>query len=358
MQVDDATLARYKADAPELLNAVDFESDGIPVMKRDAATRHCIKLDGGWCGIHKQFGDKMLGDACHFYPRVTRALGSENHMTATLSCPEVVRLMLAMENPLEADNALVERLPSVIKDYVPEGLSPEQALQVHQSFIDCANDTSIAAEQTLARMSSVTRSMALLDKNTWHQSVPLYLKLADGRLPKKEAYQTDHFNLLHMLCGLIVASKKPISPRLKKTIADMEQVLGAALDWEKVQINLSPDSLAKLQAAQESFTESSAHYAHALRRYVMAQLSVSLFPFAGLGATAEERVTFIGVRFALAKLALSCAHHLQGNLPEDEIIRIIQSLSRFMDHLGDAAFSLSIFNETGWNKEARLLSLF
>ena len=354
MQVDDATLSRYKSEAPELLAAVDFESDGIPVMKRDATTRQCIKLDGGWCGVHKEFGDKMLGDACHFYPRVTRKLGEETRMTATLSCPEIVRLMLTLEHPLADVSQEIERLPSTVKNYAVEGVD---AKNVHHAFLAVAQDESIPPAQALARISSVARSMALLDKATWHQSVPLYLKLASSRLPKPEAYQTDSFNLLHALCGLIVASKKPISNRLQKTISDMEQSLGATLDWDNVLINLSPDSAGKLAAVREGFIEASAHYEHALRRYLQAQLSVSLFPFAGLGTSFEERITFIGVRYATLSLALACAHHVHGALVEDEIIRIIQSLSRFMDHLGEASFSLSIYQETGWLKEARLLSL-
>jgi len=39
------------------------------------------------------------------------------------------------------------------------------------------------------------------------------------------------------------------------------------------------------------------------------------------------------------------------------VVRIIQSLSRLLDHLGDPAFSLKIYAETGWIKEARMRGL-
>src|SRR5690349_1055310 len=75
MQVDDVTLARYRKDAPELLGAVEASQEAPWIMRKDPATNFCVKLEGGLCGIHKQYGDAFLSDACHFYPRVTRALG-------------------------------------------------------------------------------------------------------------------------------------------------------------------------------------------------------------------------------------------------------------------------------------------
>ncbi|MBY0406929.1 MAG: flagellin lysine-N-methylase, partial [Rickettsiales bacterium] len=94
MQVDEDTVNRYRNEAPELLAAVEPAEETPWIMRKDPDTGYCIKLDGGLCGIHKQYGDRFLGDACHFYPRITRTLGSATLMTATLSCPEITRLAL------------------------------------------------------------------------------------------------------------------------------------------------------------------------------------------------------------------------------------------------------------------------
>jgi len=357
MQVDDATLAKYKNDAPELLASVEVERDGTAVMKRNPATRYCVKTEDGLCGIHKKYGDGFLGDACHFYPRVTRSIGEQNMMTATSSCPEIVRLMLSLDAPFALVGTSVERLPQTLKNYLPEGMDATVADAVHQAFIACALDETISPEQALARIASVAKSMVFLDPKTLDQSIPLYLRLADGRVPPAQPHPSDAFNVLHALCGLIVASHKPISGRLKKTISDMEQALQVTLDWQNVQIHLAPDSNDALAQVKAGWKAASEHYAHALRRYLAMQLSLNLFPFAGLGKDAPEHITFIGVRFATIKLALACAHHWQGPLSNEEIVRIIQSLSRFLDHLGDGAFSLSIYRETGWTEEARLLAL-
>ena len=75
-------------------------------------------------------------------------------------------------------------------------------------------------------------------------------------------------------------------------------------------------------------------------------------------AVGVERAAIIGIRMATVRLALMslCQIH-NGEPPEKEVIRAIQSLSRFLDHLGSADFSLQIYGETGWLKSGRLRGL-
>lgn len=357
MQVDAKTLAKYASEAPELLASVDMQTDGIPVMQRDATTRQCVKLEGGWCGIHKAKGDGFLGDACHFYPRVTRQIGGLHHMTAALSCPEITRLVLRMENPFLAEQANAPRLPSEIKNYAQTGMDDAQVLAVHRVFLDAAGDESMSAEHLLARVANVVRSMERLDKATWHQSIPLYLRLAGGSLPPAQTRLEDPFNLLHALCGLIVASHKPMSARLVKTISDVERALAVTLDWKQVQIHTSQASAQAYGEVAVYWQQHKAPFEPMLRRYLQAQMALNFFPFSGLGNDFAERITIIGVRFAMVKLALMCALKLQENLNEEDVVCIIQSLSRFQDHLGDGTYSLAIYEETGWKNEARMLGL-
>ncbi len=384
MQMNDSTLSAYKEKFPELLSAVEQEADGSFVMRRDQQTRHCVKLEGGLCGIHKQYGAALLGDACYFYPRVTRALGEQIIMTASSSCPEIMRLAIEMENPFaiadyDSENSLSEnpllentllenplaqsdykqfiRLPQQIKDYLPPDMADEAAFAISNSFLNCALDNNHSPQQALAYIASVARSMCLLQQETLHQAIPVYLRLASGRLPQPAYDQADPFNLLHALCGLIVASHKPASEGLKTVIADMENALQAFIDWKDVTINLTPQSLAAAQKLIASWKNAAPLYEHSLRRFLALQISLHLFPFAGLGSNAEERISFIGIRFATVQLAIACAHLQHGELSAEQIVRIMQSISRFLDHLQDAQFSLSIYNETGWTKEERLLAI-
>lgn len=359
MQLGEATRVLYEKEAPELLDSVEAAEESPWIMRKDTTTGFCVKFDNGLCGIHKTYGDKFLGDACHFYPRATRALGSQVLMTASLSCPEIARLALLQDNACATTDHEESRLPSVVKNYCPEGMSETDALAIHQAFVDAAGDTSLSPETLFLRIASAARSLERIDQKNWPAMAAFYVKNAASRIPAAEHNIADPFNLLHALCGLMVATRKKPSQRLRQVIDAMEAALKVKLDWEKVLIDADDTSVKSYEKLLRHWRlEKEAIVAPMLRRWLQMQMSLALFPFSGLGSTLSQRVTIIGVRLAIIKLAIMCnsSMHKEEPLPT-VVVRVIQSLSRFLDHLGDPAFSISIFTETGWVQENRMRGL-
>ena len=66
----------------------------------------------------------------------------------------------------------------------------------------------------------------------------------------------------------------------------------------------------------------------------------------------------MGVRFAVLKLAMM-SHMVEKKHPpsNDIVVRIIQSLSRFLGHLASPELSMNYYKNIGWDNEARLRSL-
>lgn len=359
MQVDSVTLEKYKNSAPELLDAVEQDNDGTFIMRKDRQTSYCVKFVDGKCGIHLKYGEDYLGDACYSYPRITRAAGEVNVITATMSCPEIARLALYSENPFAIDEVVPSRVPQEIKNVLVDGLSYDDALSIHKLFIAATEDGAVSAEQIFARISSVSRSLSRIEKKTWLRATAMYFRLADSGLPAPEKNINDPFNLLHSLCGLVVASKKSVPPRLGQTISEMENALCAKLDWQNILIHTSDESVAAYNNLQKLWQgEMRDEYTPLLKRWLGAQISAAFYPFAGLGSNLIERITIIGVRLALVKLALVSTYSVNnGKLHQDDVVRVVQSLSRFMEHLASPDFSMQIYTETGWVKENRLLGL-
>ena len=373
MQVDAPTCHKYAKEAPELLAAVADAGGPAARMRRDD-TDYCVKLEDGLCGIHKRYGAEYLGDACYFYPRVTRRLGDQVIMTATLSCPEIARLSLFGAEPIALAPGFATRLPVETKDYLPEGLSAAQALAIHQAFLEAVAGAP-SPEEGFACVISVANSLSRLPATSWPEAVPFYMKsAATGSVPAEENLE-DPFNLLHALCGLIAATHLPRNPRLSTTIAAMERALATTLDWSSVAISLTPGSKDRLAVMREHWRlEHAPAHRNMFTRWLQFQLSSCLFPFAGLGANPAERITILGVRFATFKLAVMCenanvswrlpgappppdASIAHSALPQEIVVRIAQSLARVLDHLGDPDFSLRIYHEAGWTRETRLRGL-
>lgn len=351
MQLMPQTVEKYKADAPELLEAVT-SGEAEFIMRRDPDTDYCVKFDAGWCGIHKTYGEEFLGDACHFYPRITRSLGETVLTSAALSCPEAARLMLFTSGALSWGPRSEVRVPFSLRNVLPQGMDDTAALALHEIFLSMARDETYDAAENLMRISALARAIEHQPVSAWPDAAPLYLGMIDGRIPEAQAEAADMFNLLHALQGLIAATPKQ-RQTLRVLVDQMAQALGAQFP-DGGAIMLAPDASTRALRLMAHMREQSVYMDDMLRRYLEAQLSQALFPFAGFGETLTERITIIGVRFATLRLALAT---LPVAPSEAEVIGVVYNLSRFLDHLADPALSLAIYRETGWIREARLRAL-
>ncbi|HEV2416777.1 MAG TPA: flagellin lysine-N-methylase [Terriglobia bacterium] len=353
MQVDTLTRRRYEACG--LIDSVTGEGEAA-VMKRDPKTGCCVKFEGGLCAIQREFGEQFLGDACYFYPRTTRSLGGTLAMTATLSCPEIARLALFGENPFEETTTQVDRLPEKIRDYLPSGLTSAQAAGIHRAFMGAALRAGATPESNFMRIFAAAECLSQLDPAGWPNAVMSQLAQDNALLPPPEPRPTDAVYLLQALCGLVAAAQCVHRPRLMHTIRDIERALHSTIRWDTLAIASLPDSGHATQALHARWkAEWQVGYAGLLKRYLAMQVSLAFFPFAGFGNTLTERAAIIGIRLATVRLALmSLCQAAQGAPPSDEVVRVVQSISAFLDHLAEPEFSLKIYAETGWLKGARL----
>lgn len=351
MQLTGETLDKYTREAPQLLDCVTT-GEAAHVMKRDPVTDRCVKFEAGWCGIHREYGEGFLGDACHFYPRITRALGEAVVTTAALSCPEAARLMLYAEDGLEFTPREEVRVPYSLRNYLPAGLGEAEALSIHQAFLAIAGDPSVSPERALMRIRAVARGLEMQPVASWPDAVALYMTFADESIAAPSAHSADLFNLVHALQGLVAASGRA-RPALAAIIDRMASALAITFGAAGG-IELAADSA---QRAVQLIATSKAQRdmaAPIMRRYLMAQLSQALFPFSGFGGALSERAAIIGVRFATVKWALASL----GAAPTTaDITATIYTLSRFQDHLADPSLSLAVYQETGWLQEGRLRAL-
>lgn len=353
MQVDTATRRRYEAAG--LIDLVTIEG-GAAVMKRDSETDACVKFEGGLCGIQHEFGEQYLGDACYFYPRSTRSLGNALTMTATLSCPEIARVALFGENPFDESREAVERLPETIRDYLPDGLTPEQAAAIHRAFINAALEEGVMPERSFMRIFAVAELLSRIVPVDWPGAFSSFFLQADAALPSPEPRATDAVYLLQALCGLVAATPYGPRARLIGTIHEIENALHSAIRWDTLAIASMPDSAEATQALHARWrNEWQVGFASLLKRYLAMQISLAFFPFGGFGHRLSERAAIIGIRLATVRLALMSLCQATAGTPEScDVVRVIQSLSGFLDHLAEAEFSLKIYTETGWLTGARL----
>lgn len=352
MQLDAVRYELYQRQAPELLEAVT-SGEAERILRRDPTTDYCVKFEGGLCSIHKERGTKFLGDACHFYPRVTRQWEGAHTQAAALSCPEITRRMLFGADSFAETEIHTDRVPVEMKRYVPEGVTAEQALGVMRQFLAACDDDAATAEQVLMRLLSSAFSLQMLAPADWPGAAGLMLRLADMKLPAAEIDFHDGYRLVQILQALIGASKATARPRLNATIEPMLETLQIRIAANDYSILSQSGDFDTYRRTWEAWQPKRSAVDGILKRWLKGQLVMASFPFAGFGGTLTERAVILAVRFATLRLALMCAPDLQ----EATIVRVVQSLARFLDHLADPALSLMAYQEAGWTELPRLRGL-
>lgn len=361
MQLDAPHFDLYQSKAPELIEAVDTielktpsgESSPCLIMRRDPKTDHCVKFENGLCGIQSNYGAGFLGDACYFYPRATKKFGTLNIMSATFSCPQIVREAMK-EDAFDWQLSTHSRLPVEIKQYLPDNVSEEAAFQIIKQFCNLALNDAVTPERALSYVISVGRSLSALPFKDWEAAVPFYLRTAEARLQKPATDENDHVKLASIMVALFVSSRKRM-PRLQETLSTMEEALNISIDHIQFQVMLKEGATTPNILNTDKFTSLISPW---LKRYLAAELLLYAFPFGGLGQNLEEKTLIIATRFATVKLALLSHLHVYGKKDaEAHFVRIVQSLSRLLDHTADPSFSLAAYRDAGWSSEARLRGL-
>lgn len=358
VMVDPRTYNKYEKDAPELLDFIT-EKPGIgKVLAFDSETGCCPKMSEGACNIHATYGTDFLTDVCHLYPRITRQLGNEIVMAGTVSCPEIARLSLFEENAFTVIDGSTDRIPFSIKDYKPADLTAEQCLDLNQTFVKLAAETG-NAEIFLSKLAFFIMRFGEKSLTEWQDTLKAGWKLMDVMVPTPVHDEQAPFFLLISFTTLLTAGKIKPSQRLSEVLNMIEHALNCKMDADMATVHLSADSLARADTLITSWQE---HYAEKMQplltRLVMQKLQSSLYPFAGLGANQHQRITWLIVHIATIKLGLMAAAHVSGSAPEPEVsIKVIQTITRVLDHLNNLDFALPMYQEAGWLETPRLIGL-
>ena len=319
-------------------------------MRRDPTTDYCVKFDSGLCSVHKTRGTSFLGDACHFYPRITRRFGDTHIQSASLSCPEITRLTLYGETPFASSQFDIERLPTTLNDYLPEELSAADALTIHRAFLTIAEDETLTAERTVMRIVSAAHSLHRVAKKDWPGATNFLLRMSESALPQPEIDFTDGYHLMQVLEALIGAARPSARPRLDATRQSMLSALDITITANNYEVLSRVGDFTTYQKLWDNWQQHRNTMQPILKRWLQAQLTMSSFPFSGFGRDLPERAITLAIRFATLRLALMSAPSLE----EAEIVRIVQSFSRFIDHLADPELSMLAYKELGWTSLARL----
>ena len=133
--VEDHILEKWKnIPDPDLRNRVldvvfEKEIDGKNKHVISSKERVCnLQEDNGLCLIHDKLGEEFLCNTCRKYPRVTATFSNYTLSSATMSCPEIARLIVEQQDnqdvfKLNGNLSAIEEPAGSINEFVDKVLS-------------------------------------------------------------------------------------------------------------------------------------------------------------------------------------------------------------------------------------------
>lgn len=353
MPADKAQLARYEARAPELLAIIDREAN---ILKREPTGQHCAQLCEGICSVHQKYGTELLGDACYFYPRLLHNVGGSMVMSGAASCPEMLRLIMHEAAPFARAAAITGRLPAHRRDIVPEGWSADSVEAVIDAALASAGNATQTPEASMHQLLALAQAMENSTPENWRER----WQQAMDDAPMPESKEGDSHTLYYALALTEAFGPPGVSQKLHGIMQTMEQALGCHFTRASRELQFL-DGSKGVQARlwQRWNMDARTAIEPMLRRWIQAQITLTMFPFAGFRAIDfAARGAVLVQRFATMRLALMCHVPMNGAaLDEQTVLDVMQGVARFMDHLADADLTMMIHRDAGWQTLARLYGL-
>lgn len=357
VEVDDKTKRKYLRK-PDLKNTMREMADGGTAMCHDH-TDKCVKFEGGLCGIQKKYGEDFLSDTCYHYPRSFRQFGGDVVMHAALSCPEVARNALFGEDAFALTRLPAPtRAPQELYDFLPKGISTDEALHINQMILDAVLKPTHTPERHMARLLGLSEMLEELEPMHWLSATHFYLNTPGKHLPAPVAHPDDPVNLFRALHRMLVSDRNQYQNRIYATLRDMEAALEVRVHWGDATVSDVSRAPAAWERMQHSWAQHGAALTPLLHRWLAAEVSHMVFPFTGMSISPKTRATVLALHFATVRLALIAACHVkEAVIDESQQLRIIQSISRTVDHTVEQKPFFSAYNQPDWYHENRLRSL-
>lgn len=167
--IEDSTLTdRFRSDVVKNKDCFDKEIDyGRMVLK---SSKRCPFLnEKALCEIQMHHGEETLSKVCNAYPRVVNLVDGQLELSATISCPEVARIVLLDQGSLLVEEVELESERFIIAKEVD---TKDKSLKNHPAKF--FNELREFALFTMAHTAYSLDEKLLILGNVHHQLLPLH----------------------------------------------------------------------------------------------------------------------------------------------------------------------------------------
>ncbi|MDB2705567.1 flagellin lysine-N-methylase [Pseudomonadota bacterium] len=351
--IDKKTYRKYKN-----ISDLPFRKEVLSHIGHDRRTgmggAHKIKLredkscpflnETKLCDIQQKYGESHLSNTCTIFPRNRRYFFTESESALSLACPEVTRLAILPESPvqlIEVDEADVhsKRIQSteVSKEDLQISIDYQQpyeavrtvsfhVLQMRQISLDERLFLLGFFLNTFSEVSQ-TKNYTLMNE-VIVEFIDTTIQNPDEVLTQYQQFKSNpSLKLEYSLTMLLTDYPTKINPRLSECMDWLNK--GLDIDYNQFELD---KILEKYQHAEETFYYPFLQqHGYMLENYLISHLFYSDFPIAGQQSIFDSYLKLISCFTNIQTMLVGIASFHQ-NLDTAHVLQLIQSYERFIAH--------------------------
>lgn len=288
------------------------------------SNKHCSFLNADHlCLIHKHLGESYLSNVCGSFPRINNVIDGEMEQSATISCPEVARFVLASQASMEIVESNITKPVSIISFDVKQsddrfkGKTPSKLRIVRDTcmtFFHGESHNLASINQRLVKLVGFIIETRQLEKQNKLDQI---MALADKAINDTENLEVG------------VLQPKAFISLSEKLIAHLHNV--GANDSSRYVTLSEIASKGDYIEGQKRFDAFLSNHPHVMSNYFLNHIFKNLFPFSE-GKNIEEAALLLLSRYMMINRELCGLAAMNDAFGMDDVVAYLQSFSKVIEH--------------------------
>lgn len=296
---------------------------------------NCTLLDENrLCKIQTELGPEFLSDTCAIYPRTLNLVEGVVEKSATLSCPEVARLVLLKENGIDF---IQDVEPSDTRGFVKKNTMSkvQQALfwDMRIFTIRILQNRRMTIENRLIILGLFLKKFDELGSDKEPARLQLLMQefelgINDGSLVNSIDQLPTNISFQISLCKSLIEHRSTGAMNSQRYIECIEEAVeGLGMDGKAVDEEIIQRYKTAYEENYKPFIED---HEYILENYLVNYIFINLFPFNK--QTVTDSFAMLVINFSMIKLHLIGMAKYHENLNLDLVVKLVQSYSKTVDH--------------------------
>jgi lysine-N-methylase len=316
----------------------------------------CVFLTGDkFCHVQNRIGYENLCDVCALYPRVYNMVDKKLERSATMSCPEVVRMALTNRDGIvfetieesQSASRIPARVPSLDSSHTKFAAKPAKFFwDIRLYCLSILQNRLYPLGQRLIILGILYQKIDELDKAARVEDIPAMLETFSAEI--------ENGGLKPSLD--LVENNFQIQMRLTKELTD-ERLKRMKLTGSGGYMECVKETLAGLECFVDTpiddilkkFIENRENYVspymkekdYVLENFLVNEFFMRMMPF-GSGETCWDSYLHLCVLYSMVKLHINGMAAYNKGLTDDVVFRLIQAFSKVVIH--NRQFMVSMIN--------------